>query len=121
MLTVTTPTRLPGGSIACTQGTCISDEVATGTRTAAASSAWNSDEEAAIGGDRLGAEIHQVPRRGDEVRQQAARALQHHAFSGVAPRTTRNSTGKGQVPPLPMSPGMRGKRASSIRMPSGAP
>jgi hypothetical protein len=39
--TVTTPTRWPGGSVACTQGTCISEEVATGTPTAAASSRWN--------------------------------------------------------------------------------
>ena len=37
-LTVTTPTRLPGGSVACTQGTCMSEEVATGTPAAAASS-----------------------------------------------------------------------------------
>ena len=41
--------------------------------------------------------------------------------SGLAPRTTRYSTGNGQVPALPMSPGMRGNFASSIKMPSGAP
>jgi hypothetical protein len=35
------PTRFPGGSIACTDGTCISAEVATGTPAAAASSRWN--------------------------------------------------------------------------------
>ena len=40
---VVTPTRFPGGSVACTQGTCISAEVATGTRTAAAISRWNSE------------------------------------------------------------------------------
>ena len=37
-LTVTRPTRLPGGSVACTHGTCIIDEVATGTPTAAVNS-----------------------------------------------------------------------------------
>ena len=42
-LTVTTPTRLPGGSVACTHGTCMSAMVATGTLTCAASSRWNSD------------------------------------------------------------------------------
>lgn len=36
--TVTRPTRRPGGSVACTQGTCISEEVATGTFMAAANS-----------------------------------------------------------------------------------
>ena len=41
--TVTTPTRRPGGKVACTQGTCISEEVATGTPTAAAISRWNTD------------------------------------------------------------------------------
>ena len=30
-LIVITPTRFPGGNVACTQGTCINDEVATGT------------------------------------------------------------------------------------------
>ena len=42
-LTVTTPTRLPGGKVACTQGTCRRELVATGTFTCAASSRWNSD------------------------------------------------------------------------------
>src|SRR5262249_38427721 len=42
-LTVMTPTRLPGGKVACTQGTCKSELVATGTLTAAISSFWNSD------------------------------------------------------------------------------
>src|SRR5579885_1801656 len=41
--------------------------------------------------------------------------------SGEAPGTTLESTGNGQVVPLPMSPGMRGNRASSIRMPTRAP
>ncbi len=41
--------------------------------------------------------------------------------SGLAPFTTRYSTGNGQVVAFPMSPGMRGNRASSIRMPRGAP
>ncbi|MGY3356519.1 hypothetical protein ACVWZK_003182 [Bradyrhizobium sp. GM0.4] len=34
---------MPGGKVACTHGTCISDEVATGTPTAAAISFWNSE------------------------------------------------------------------------------
>jgi hypothetical protein len=34
--TVTSPTRLPGGKVACTQGTCMREEVATGTPTCAA-------------------------------------------------------------------------------------
>src|SRR5439155_10284782 len=41
--------------------------------------------------------------------------------SADAPRTTLNSTGNGQVAAWPMSPGMRGKRVSSIRMPTLAP
>ena len=39
-LTVTMPTRRPGGKVAWTQGSCIIDEVATGTETAPASSFW---------------------------------------------------------------------------------
>ena len=42
--TVITPTRFPGGSVACTHGTWISELVATGTCTCAASSRWNSDK-----------------------------------------------------------------------------
>ncbi len=37
-------------------------------------------KEAAIGGDRLGAEIDEVARRGDEVRQEPPRTLQHDPF-----------------------------------------
>src|SRR6056297_1506537 len=40
--------------------------------------------------------------------------------SGEAPRTIRLITGKGQEAALPISPGIRGKRDSSIRMPTGA-
>jgi hypothetical protein len=39
---VRTPARLPGASRLFTAATCISEEVATGTETAAASSFWNS-------------------------------------------------------------------------------
>jgi hypothetical protein len=41
--------------------------------------------------------------------------------SAVAPRTTLKSTGNGQVAAWPMSPGIRGKQVSSIRMPMLAP
>ena len=119
-LMVTTPTRLPGGNVACTHGTCINEDVATGTATAAASSCWNSDRKPQL------VVIASAPRR---TRSRAAsmksgsspRAPCSTTFSGLAPRTTRYSTGKGHVVPLPMSPGMRGKRASSMRMPSGTP
>ena len=78
-------------------------------------------QEAAVGGDRLGAVRDQFGGGGQEVVQQARRRRSAPRAPGVAPRTTRYSTGNGQVAALPMSPGMRGNRASSIRMPSGAP
>ena len=114
------PTRLPGGSVACTHGTCISDDVATGTPTAAAISRWKIDRKPQL------VVMASAPRSTRSVAAATKSCNRPVApfsttFSGLAPRTTRKSTGNGQVVPLPMSPGMRGKRASSIRMPSGAP
>ena len=83
-LTVTRPTRLPGGRVACTHGTCISDEVATGTPTAAAISFWNSDRKPQLVVMASAPEPHQILRRRDEIGQQARGALQHHLL-GVAP------------------------------------
>src|SRR5579872_3361339 len=93
--TVTRPTRFPGGSVACTQGTCIRDEVATGTPTAAAISFWNSERKPQFVVMAC-AQAHQFVGRLDEVRKQASRALQydllrrgalHHAIEhGERPR-----------------------------------
>ncbi len=120
LFTVTTPTRLPAGSVACTQGTCISELVATGTPTAADSSAWNRLRKPQL------VVTASAPRRTSSCAA-AMKSGSNPAApptttrSGLAPGTTLNSTGKGQVVPLPMSPGMRGKRASSINIPNGAP
>ncbi len=114
------PTRLPGGSMACTQGTWISALVATGTRTRAASSAWNSDRNPQL---VVIASAPSCTSSAAAARKSSSNPVAAFSTtrSGVAPRTTRYSTGNGQVLALPMSPGMRGKRASSIRIPSGAP
>ena len=108
------PTRRPGGSMACTHGTWISALMAPGTRTWAASSAWNSDRKPQL------VVIASAPSRTNWRRRPGSRQ-QPRQTRGVAPRTTRHSTGNGQVPALPISPGMRGNFASSIRIPSGAP
>ena len=78
-------------------------------------------QEAAVGGDRLGAVGDQFGGGGQEIvaaarrRRSAPRApAWRRARRGTAPGTARCAA-------LPMSPGMRGNRASSIRMPSGAP
>ena len=78
--TVMMPTRLPGGSIACTQGTWISALVATGTRTCAASSAWNSDRKPQLVVIASAPSRHQFRGGGQEVVQQSGRRVQHHAF-----------------------------------------
>ena len=75
-----TPTRLPGGSVACTQGTCISALVATGTRDMRGQLALEQREEAAVGGDRLGALAPVPPRRRGNRGSSPAAPLQHHAF-----------------------------------------
>src|SRR6516165_5306983 len=48
-------------------------------------------------------------------------AFSHTTRRGEAPGTILYSTGNGQVSALPISPGMRGNRVSSIRMPTLAP
>jgi hypothetical protein len=73
--------------VACTQRTCMSDEVATGTLTAAAISFWNSERKPQF------VVIASAPRR---IRSFAAsmksgsrsRASRKTTFSGLAPRTT---------------------------------
>ena len=120
LLTVMMPTRLPGGSVACTQGNCIIALVATGTRTWAAISRWKTERKPQL---VVIASAPWLTRSAAAARKSSSRpaAPCSTTFSGLAPRTTRYSTGNGQVVALPMSPGMRGNFASSIRMPSGAP
>src|SRR5215469_14992383 len=48
-------------------------------------------------------------------------AFSHTTRRGEAPGTTLYRTGNGHVSALPISPGMRGNRVSSIRMPTAAP
>src|SRR4029453_4944905 len=73
-LTLTMPTRLPGGRVACTHGTCISDDVAPGT------------------------EIAQGGPRGNEVLQQAGGAVQHHALgAGAAHHTEQHRERPGRA------------------------
>jgi hypothetical protein len=118
--TVTRPTRLPGGSSACTHGTCIIDEVATGTPSSPASSFWNRARKPQLvviaSAPWLTRSFAAAMKSGSSPRAPCSTT-----FSGLAPGTTRYRTGNGQVVALPMSPGIRGKRASSIRIPSGAP
>ena len=119
-LIVTMPTRFPGGSIACTDGTCISAEVATGTPAAARKFALEQTQESAVGGERLGAQTHQFLRRRDEVREQSARAI-HHDFRGTGAAHDPVQHGKGPRRAVAHVAGDARKTASSIRMPSGTP
>src|SRR5215472_11512625 len=48
-------------------------------------------------------------------------ARSHTTRRGEAPGTTLYKTGNGQVSALPISPGMRGNRVSSIRIPTLTP
>ena len=119
--TVMMPTRWPGGSIACTQGTWISALVATGTRTCAASSAWNSDRKPQLVVIASAPSRHQFGRGRQEIVQQSGRGVQHHAFRrGAAHHAVEHRERPGGRR-CPCRPGMRGNVASSIRIPSGAP
>ena len=79
---------MPGGSVACTQGTCISAEVATGTLTAAAISFWNSERKPQL------VVIASAPSRTSSFAASMKSGSSPAAplsttFSGVAPLTTR--------------------------------
>ena len=119
-LIVRMPARRPGGRSRLTIGTCIMLEIATGTPAAAAIWSWNSDRNPQL------EVMPSAPRRTSSraaSRKGSSRpaARSRTTRCGEAPATTVERTGKGQVVALPMSPGMRGKRASSIRMPTRAP
>ena len=67
-------------------------------------------QEAAVGGDRLGAVVRPVRPRPPGSRPAGRRRRSAPRVPAWRPRTTRYSTGNGQVVALPMSPGMRGNR-----------
>ena len=114
------PARRPGGSRASTAATCMSDEVATGTPHARASSAcWRARKPQLVVRPSAPSPTSSLPASTKASRSPVA--PWRTTRSGDASRTTRKSTGNGQVAELPTSPGMRGNRVSSIRIPMPAP
>ena len=82
--TVMMPTRFPGGSVACTHGTWISALVATGTRTCAASSRWNSDRKPQLVVIASAPSTTSSAAAARKSSQQPGRPVQHHALRAGA-------------------------------------
>ena len=119
--TVRMPTRRPGGSIRWTRGTSRRLEVSTGTRTDAASSAWyfTRKPQLVVTAPTPSRSSWRAPstKAGEEARPRPA------GRRGRGRRRARGGSGRGTgtCAAWPMSPGMRGKRVSSIRMPTVNP